>query len=54
MLVVLMVFCAVGAIFLIGLGAYAEFQELWAHPDHRVAAGSSHPVQSPRSGPHPL
>jgi hypothetical protein len=54
MLVVLMVFCAVGAIFLIGLGAYAEFQELWAHPDHRVAAGGSHAGRPPRSGPHPL
>jgi hypothetical protein len=54
MLVVLMIFCAVGAIFLIGLGAYAEFQELWAHSDHRVAAGSSHPVQPPRSGSHRL
>ena len=32
MLVVLMLFCAAGAVFLIGLGAYAEFRELWSIP----------------------
>jgi hypothetical protein len=31
MLVVLMLFCAAGAVLLIALGAYAEFQELWPH-----------------------
>jgi hypothetical protein len=31
MLMVLMLFCAVGAVFLIGLGAYAEFEDLWPH-----------------------
>ena len=36
MLVTLMIFCAAGAVFLIGLGAYTEFHDLWAHPDHRV------------------
>jgi hypothetical protein len=31
MLMVLMLFCAAGAVFLIGLGAYAEFEDLWPH-----------------------
>jgi hypothetical protein len=38
---VVMLFCAAGAIFLIGVGVYTEFHELWAHPDHRVLAGGS-------------
>jgi hypothetical protein len=29
MLVLLMVFCAAGAVFLIGLSLYAELQDLW-------------------------
>lgn len=45
MLVVLMIFCAVGAIFLIGLGAYAEFQELWTHPARHGVDG--HPPIRP-------
>jgi len=36
MLIVLMVFCAGGGLFLIGLAVYSEFRDLWAHPDHRV------------------
>jgi hypothetical protein len=31
MLVVLMLFCAAGAVLLIALGAYAEFQDLRPH-----------------------
>ncbi len=38
MLMVLMLFCAGGAVFLIGLGAYAEFREIRAHPNHRESA----------------
>lgn len=45
MLVVLMIFCAVGAIFLIGLGAYAEFQDLWAQSGKHSARG--HPPAHP-------
>jgi len=37
MLLVPIVFCAAGAIFLIALGAYAEVQELHSHPDHTTA-----------------
>ena len=51
MLIVLMLFCAAGAVFLIGLGAYTEFRELWAHPDHRITAGGSRPIHSPKYGP---
>ncbi len=51
MLFVLMLFCAAGAIFLIGLGAYVEFRELWAHPDHRIIAGGSRPVRPPKYDP---
>ncbi len=51
MLIVLMLFCAAGAVFLIGLGAYAEFRELWAHPDHRFVGGGSHPAPHGHSGP---
>lgn len=31
MVVVLMIFCAAGAVFLLGLGAYTEFRQLWAN-----------------------
>lgn len=51
MLMVLMFFCAAGAVFLIGVGAYTEFRELWTHPEHRVVAGTSHPVRPQRSDP---
>jgi hypothetical protein len=42
MLVGLMIFCAVGAIVLIGLSVYAEMQDLWAHSGkHNEAAHPS-------------
>ena len=41
MLVVLMLFCAAGAIFLIALAAYAEIQVLWPHSTKHSAV--SHP-----------
>jgi len=50
MLVVLMIFCAAGAVFLIGLGAYDELRELWTHPSHR-AADDSRPTHPPKYGP---
>jgi uncharacterized membrane protein len=50
MLLVLMVCCAVGAVFLIGLGAFTEFRELWTHPDHRVLAGGSRRSDERREG----
>lgn len=31
MLMLLMIFCAVGAVFLIALSVYAEFQDLYPH-----------------------
>ena len=42
MLMVLMLFCAGGAVFLVGLGAYAEFRDLRAHPNHPESARGSH------------
>jgi len=41
LVLLIVVFCAAGAIFLVGLTAYNEFQDLWQHPDHRVVAGGS-------------
>jgi hypothetical protein len=42
MLMVLMLFCAGGAVFLIGLGAYAEFRDLHAHSSHRKSVRGRH------------
>ena len=42
MLMVLMLFCAAGAVFLVALGAYAEFQDLRPHSrKHSVVPHSS-------------
>ncbi len=41
MLTTLMVICAVGAVLLIGVWAFAEFRDLWSHPDHRAVGGGS-------------
>lgn len=50
MLTVLMIVCAAGALLLIAVGAYSQFRELWAHPDHRVLAGGSHSTRPPKRG----
>lgn len=42
MLFELMVFCAVAAIFLIGLSVFSELRDLWSHPEHREVGGGSH------------
>jgi hypothetical protein len=42
MLMVLMLFCATGAVFLIGLGIYAEFRDLRAHPGRRERVSGPH------------
>ena len=42
MLVLLMAFCAAGAVFLIGVGLYSEFQDLWSHPGHHSFPEHSH------------
>jgi hypothetical protein len=42
MLLTLMVLCAVGAILLVGLGAFTELRDLWAHPEHREDVEASH------------
>lgn len=36
MLVLLMIFCAAGGVFLIALGVYTELREVWMHPDHPI------------------
>jgi hypothetical protein len=41
MLLVLMLSCAGGAVFLIAVGAFTEFHDLWAHPDHRISEADS-------------
>jgi len=41
MLLVVMIFCAAAAVFLIAIDVYTEFHQLWTHPDHRVVAGGS-------------
>jgi len=47
---VLMVFCALGAIFLLGRRVYAELQELWAQSGkHNEAAHASNPPHPDRS-----
>jgi hypothetical protein len=43
-----MVFCSVGAIFLIGLSVYAELQDLWAQSGkHNEAAHHFEPAPPP-------
>jgi hypothetical protein len=37
MLLVLMLSCAGGAIFLICAGLFSEFHDMWVHPDHRIS-----------------
>jgi len=44
MLTLLMIVCAGGAIFLIGLGAYSELKDLWVHP---MKHGEEHPEIPP-------
>ena len=45
MLILLMILCAAGAIFLIGLGAYTELKDLWVHPMKHGVDG--HPAIRP-------
>ena len=41
MLLILMLACAGGAIFLIGAGVFSEFHDLWVHPNHRISEDHS-------------
>jgi len=41
MLMFVVVFCAAGAVIIVGLSAYSEFHDMWAHPDHRALGGGS-------------
>jgi hypothetical protein len=46
MVMLLMIFCAAGAVLLIALAVYAEFEDLWPHsPKHRPhpPIGPHHP-----------
>jgi hypothetical protein len=48
MLFTLMIFCAAGAIFLMGLAVYAEFRELWARPGSSDSGGGGMYPTDPR------